>query len=410
MALTGSPARASLLTPGGQSSCSPGPLRNNLTKTTHVLVLTNPEDFHAWAISEVFLRKEISHALWFAADFPATQSASVWLRGDQEAWEIEGPELRLSAGEGASTVWLRRPGRPVLPEAVEPEDRLFAYRECRTFLDCLQRLAGAGAFWVNPLEGFVRANLKLEQLRSAARNGFRLPETLLSNDPAEIRRFLQARLGRVIYKAFFPFAWRSQDGLAPVFCTPVTLADLPDDAALSAAPGIYQVRVDKAYELRVTVMGRRLFAVKIHSQDVPSARMDWRAATEPVRLEPFTLPKAVAKACLAVMRDLGIVFGCFDLIVTPAGDYVFLEVNEMGAFLWLEEQIPELSLADAFAEFLCKGRGNRATRRPTVKLADVRDEAVRRMQVAAADHRHVKEPEEIPVENTGREGQPPSVW
>lgn len=32
------------------------------------------------------------------------------------------------------------------------------------------------------------------------------------------------------------------------------------------------------------------------------------------------------------MRKLGIIFGCFDFIVTPDEEYVFLEVNPMGQF------------------------------------------------------------------------------
>ena len=43
------------------------------------------------------------------------------------------------------------------------------------------------------------------------------------------------------------------------------------------------------------------------------------------------------------------------MIVTPGGDYVFLEVNEMGAFLWIEEKVEDLGLLDAFCEFLLQG-------------------------------------------------------
>jgi hypothetical protein len=32
---------------------------------------------------------------------------------------------------------------------------------------------------------------------------------------------------------------------------------------------------------------------------------------------------------------LGLAFGCIDLIVTPEGEHIFLEVNEMGQFLWV---------------------------------------------------------------------------
>jgi len=280
----------------------------------------------------------------------------------------------------------------VIPEEVDSSDRVFAFRECRAFLNGMQRLLGKDAFWVNPPAGFVRANLKVEQLRSAGRNGFQIPETLMSNDPAEIRTFVRARAGRVVYKAFFPFSWKSPEGLATLFCSPVSLDDFPEDVILAAVPGIFQALVDKAYEIRVTAMGRRLFTVKIHSQQVPTARLDWRAATESVRLEPFTLPGPVEKACHAVMKDLGIVFGCFDLVVTPGGDYVFLEVNEMGAFLWLEEQLPELLLADAFCELLCQGRSDFriSANRLKTKLADVHDAALRRMEDSAAPL-HVRE-------------------
>lgn len=58
------------------------------------------------------------------------------------------------------------------------------------------------------------------------------------------------------------------------------------------------------------------------------------------------------------MRQLGIVFGCFDFIITPDDEYIFLEVNEMGQFLWIEEILPELKLLDKFCEFLVSSKKN----------------------------------------------------
>jgi hypothetical protein len=55
------------------------------------------------------------------------------------------------------------------------------------------------------------------------------------------------------------------------------------------------------------------------------------------------------------LKDLGLVFGCLDLIVTPEGEYVFLEVNESGQFLWVEGYTG-LPLLDAFTELLIQGR------------------------------------------------------
>jgi hypothetical protein len=170
---------------------------------------------------------------------------------------------------------------------------------------------------------------------------------------------------------------------------------------LTAAPGIFQELTEKLFEVRITAMGHQLYAVKIHSQEISSARMDWRAATEEIRLEPMTVPKSVQRACRAVMRDLGLVFGCFDFIVTPAGEYLFLEVNESGAFLWLEEQLPELRLVDAFCEFLCQSRPELCPsgRVPhNVRLAEVRDAAMQRMKESLT--LHVNEPGEHLTEDS----------
>ena len=64
------------------------------------------------------------------------------------------------------------------------------------------------------------------------------------------------------------------------------------------------------------------------------------------------LPRAVEERCIALMRKLGLAFGCIDLIVTPEGEDVFLEVNEMGQFLWVEHSEPRSELLRCFATLL----------------------------------------------------------
>jgi hypothetical protein len=59
--------------------------------------------------------------------------------------------------------------------------------------------------------------------------------------------------------------------------------------------------------------------------------------------------------CRDLLTRLGLVFGCLDLIVTPDGRYVFLEINQMGQFLFIERWTG-LPLLDTFAELLLQGR------------------------------------------------------
>ncbi|RME33023.1 MAG: hypothetical protein D6794_12045, partial [Deltaproteobacteria bacterium] len=60
-------------------------------------------------------------------------------------------------------------------------------------------------------------------------------------------------------------------------------------------------------------------------------------------------------------------------IVTPGGEVVFLEVNEMGQWLWIEFRLPDVPLLDAFCRFLLSRDPEFVYRpeRPLIRLADI---------------------------------------
>lgn len=62
------------------------------------------------------------------------------------------------------------------------------------------------------------------------------------------------------------------------------------DELLRLTPGIYQVLVPKAYELRVTMMGRRAFTAKILSQETQAGKLDWRKSYGELKMEPSRFP------------------------------------------------------------------------------------------------------------------------
>lgn len=362
---------------------------------TRVLILTFPEDVHA---AEVALALgDLGHeaVLWYGADFPSRQTASVRFGPDGVRWEARGEELAvLPDGPPFDTVWFRRPSSPVLPEEqLHPGDRRMARQENESFIAGLRHLVGGGAFEVNPLATRGIADAKAVQLREALAAGLAVPPTLMSNDPPRIREFLRAHRGAAVYKPFYPAQWEAgsepDDLVALLATTEVSPDDLPDDDLLRLTPGIFQAAVPKAHELRVTWMGEHAVTAVLHSQESEATRVDWRAGQTGLRVEPGELPDEVRRACRRLMDRLGLVFGCFDLVVTPEGEHVFLEVNPMGQFLWVEETAPELPLLDDFCAFLIAARaGFRGTGRPPVVRHGAYGERVQR-QIEGALERHV---------------------
>lgn len=352
-----------------------------------VLIPTFSGDIHATAVAIALERKGHEPILWHGADFPTRQCGSIKISQHAHSWQVHGAELNEPAGP-FDVVWFRRPTPPVLPQNLYPGDRQVAERSAEDFYRAVWQLVAPEAFWVNPLGSIYRAGSKPIQLIEARRVGFNIPSTLISNDPAEIRRFLAENKGQAIYKTFRPAHWETDRGVAYLFTADVGLDDLPEDELLQVSVGIYQRKLPKAYEVRVTCFGDRAFAAKLYSQENKLVKADWRRAFKTLRLESMTLAEDVYQRCFALMGRLGIVFGCFDFVVTPDNELYFLEVNPMGQFLWIEEGDPSLLLLDALCEFLIQKRTDFSWS-PTsqsIRFAEISAEAMDRDKAAADLH------------------------
>ena len=326
-----------------------------------LLIATQCGDAHAKAVNRALQSCGHSVHLWYATDHPQRAVASLRLTESSHfAIDLKGPN-GPTAGP-FDRFWLRRPTLARLPSDMHPGDVEFAEGEWRMFLQGMRSVVAPGAFFVNPPQSASRAESKALQLSAAMRAGFVVPPTLMSNDPQQIRDFIVSNPGETIYKPFRSPTWTANHHVSMAYTATVTLKDLPDDDILRLTPGIFQPRIDKAWELRVTVIGESLFAARLDSQAHPGALVDWRSAIKELPVTVDHLPRAVEQQCHALMRDLGLVYGCIDLIVKPDGAFVFLEVNQSGQFLWLELMNPELPLLDAFCHMLIEGRADHGWR------------------------------------------------
>lgn len=239
-------------------------------------------------------------------------------------------------------IWFRRHRLPKLPAEVTRPHAEYCLREAEWFLrGALLSLAESvtPADWMSHPLALQRAESKILQLQVATRLGLPCPATLISTDPGDIRRFFRQQNGRIVAKPIRLGYFDYGASQAATFTTSVSEADLEDDDALSLAPVIYQQHLDKAVDVRVTIVDTAIYAAAIHSQAVPAARTDWRATTEELPHTRHTLPRTLADQCLRMMQDLSLKFGALDFVLTPEGQYVFLEVNPNGQWLWIEDRL-----------------------------------------------------------------------
>lgn len=249
-------------------------------------------------------------------------------------------------------VWFRRPVGVNVSTAVHPSDRSFVGGEWGEIVRAFG-YAAASAFWVNPIESISRANNKPTQLALALSHGATIPETLITNDVEELGDFLDQH-EEVIFKPLHSALWEVGEKKFGAYTSLIGRQDISPREKIQACPGIYQVRIPKAFEVRAQFFGATCFAVRIESQALDKGTVDWRRERgNPALLaEAIALPSKVEDQCRAIMRSLGLVSGAFDFIVTPSGDWIFLEVNEAGQFMFLEMWCESIPILDAFVNFL----------------------------------------------------------
>jgi glutathione synthase/RimK-type ligase-like ATP-grasp enzyme len=314
-----------------------------------VVLIGDDDDPHVVAVGAALERRGVAQVtIGVNANFGLV---AAMLAGDRVA-----PVLRL---DGAmvpldDVVGVLDRGRSSVPVLTD-ERWQYVFRERKAFLEALPALARR-ARWLNDPAAAVCASNKVAQLLAAQRAGFRVPPTYVTNDVEVIRELLADTGGDIVFKALTWLA--TVDGR--VLFTNRLEPSVPEEfaAALRPAPVIFQERVRKRDELRVTCIGERSFGVRIVSQERPDTALDWRRNQEDVGYEAALLPQALEDRLHAVMADLGISFGAFDLARDDDGEVVFFEVNPTGNWLWLEERL-DLPISEAVADWLARAVDDR---------------------------------------------------
>lgn len=328
-----------------------------------VLIITHSEDNESVSLVTKAIEQRGGGAFRFDTDKFPTEVQLVAEYG-------ETPD-RLSLTQGGasldlrdvSAIWHRRVNiGGQLPREMDRQFRSASLGEARATV--MGMLASLDAFRMDAEPLIRRAENKQLQIQIARDSGLETPRTLITNDPEAVRAFARTCERGLVTKMLSSFAIHEGEADKVVFTNPVTEEDLNDLGGLRLCPMTFQEQVPKALELRVTIAGERVLAAAIDSQASARAAHDWRR--DGVQLvnswQPYTLPPETEAKLLRVMDYFGLNYGAADFIVTPEGRHVFLEVNPVGEFFWLE-LCPGLPISSAIADVLL----GRAKRRGTAK-------------------------------------------
>ncbi|MFE3204228.1 ATP-grasp ribosomal peptide maturase [Embleya sp. NPDC059237] len=238
----------------------------------------------------------------------------------------------------------RRP-TPYSVSASEQGERFAAQEHRRGFGGVLGSLPGC--LYVSHPLAIARAEYKTAQLVAAGRFGMPVPPTIITNDPTEAKAF--CRQHRAIYKPLHAGEYTVDGSPAGIWAASVDPEEIT--GAVSLSPHLFQGYIDKIADIRATVVGDRVFCVRIIA---PPGVPDWRAAYKSLVYEAVSCSDGIRRAMLAFLEYFGLVFGAFDFAVTADDVWWFLECNPNGQWAWLESAT-EQPIASALADLLQNG-------------------------------------------------------
>jgi glutathione synthase/RimK-type ligase-like ATP-grasp enzyme len=318
-----------------------------------VLILASSTDPHADAVALELAGRgsPVRRLTWPRCRLSLRMGADLSRGG---ASLIESPADDLALDE-VKSVWLRSTDL-LFDRTNEDHDDVDAFmrRESDAVFKGLCSLLDS-AFWVSHPNAIQAANNKLDQLQVAASLGLIVPRTLVTNDPQQARDFYDECSGDMILKTFTGWLGPISQSPRAVYTTRVLPEHLADFDRVHELPCLFQEYVPKDVELRITVIGERVFAAEIHSQRSPVSKDDWRRYD--LANTPYCaaqLPVEIETACRRILGHYGLSFGAIDMIRRPDGAYVFVELNPNGQWLWIQD-LTHLPLVEAMADLLAGG-------------------------------------------------------
>lgn len=309
-----------------------------------ILIVSHEKDGHCTHVMDLLNKKGHPFKLLDLSCFPAEAGLSISFEKEKYINTlIEKESNVIDMGEFGS-VWWRRPQGFVLHSDISGEvERSFSYTECQCAVSGMWLLESSN--WVNnPVRDEV-ANRKVYQLRVATDCGLQIPETLITSNPLKAKDFVEKlKIGNVIYKSFSATrqAWRET--------RLVKEGELEKMEAVKYAPVIFQECIHADIDLRITVIGDKIFPAAIHSQNT-SYKVDYRMNYHEATIEPHELPDDIVSKLMLLMKKLGLVYGAIDMRRNQKGEYVFLEINTAGQWLFMEEPTG-MPISDTLADTL----------------------------------------------------------
>jgi len=313
-----------------------------------VLIITNPCDPHTDAVIHFLYKMNVDVIRFHAAE--CHFDSNININNDSSFIEI------ISSGrsfniKNISSVWYRRPDTvEEHVKQVKNPDKHLVVQETNAVLWGLY--GQIDAIWYSHPYNIRKAAWKLYQLTVAKKIGFNCPPYLISNNQDLLFKFASSYNEIVMKPIDEKTTCYEIDGIPySLYVKKFNSNELKDlFVEKPISPILLQKYINKKYDVRITVIGQKLYTVAILPLDHQEI-VDFRPFTLELKHQVVDCPTKIQELILTYMKIMGLNFAAFDFVVDHKEEWYFLECNPNGQWLWIEIKT-ELPMAKSFARHL----------------------------------------------------------
>ena len=294
-----------------------------------ILFLTNKDDF---ATDYLIYRLKATDIPYLRINSDDITNFSVKYKIPQNI-EISFDNIDYCLTKVKSIYFRRAP--TVFPDSSDPINVNYINRERKEFFEGLY--LSLDVKWINPIFKTYVAERKLYQLHIANRLGLKTPRTVVSNDPSFLSSEALKKNIKCIIKPITHGLQITKNGAYSIYTSEITDIEPFHKNVLFESPVMIQEKIENYRDIRITVIGKNIFPVEILKKE--SLELDWRKPDIEKEYRLHSISNELKSKILEYNSYFDLIYSAIDFILTPSGEYIFLEINPAGEWVWLEKEL-----------------------------------------------------------------------
>lgn len=303
-----------------------------------ILIFTNKDDPHTDGLIDIAIKLNVAEKIIRVNTEDILTNTIFSFNSDLGFTITLNDSKRKISDSEVLSVWYRRPEKVETAHLKNNDIEDFVQGQVNSLLIGIYIYLESKSTFVSPLFSLRRASFKLPQLMLAKQVGFKIPKSIITNNPDDVDVFFNEN--NIISTKSIDSPNFHYNGINyPIYNRKLKSYEeiINNYESIRMCPTYFQEFIEKKFDIRVIVIGENVFAFKIESQKNEFSKEDFRGVSADLLSHSiYQLEDSDIDKILKFTKLQNLNFSAMDFVLSENDELIFLENNPNGQWMWLE--------------------------------------------------------------------------